>query len=163
MPLRRYAMNCGLLLLPILAWNAALAPRLPAPWTADIFWRNIPPALGIIENTTRIVVLAVPFFMPLELKSRVQWRGLILFGAGLILYAASWLLILVAPGSPWSSSAWISLAPAYTPLIWLSGVALLGQRLFWGSWYRWWMYLIVVAAFIAAHVLHAMLIYARLP
>lgn len=161
--LQRYLWSCGLLLLPIFAWNAALTPYLPGAWAAGNFWRNIPPSLTLVENASRIFVVALPFLMPLDLGSRAQRRALALFGAGLPLYFASWAPILLAPNSLWSTSAWGFLAPAYTPAIWLTPLALIGRRLFWGAWYRWWMYLGPVTVFIAAHVSHAALVYQRLP
>jgi hypothetical protein len=47
----------------------------------------------------------------------------------MIIYFASWLLLIVRPDAAWSRSAAGLLAPAYTPLIWLAGIALVG-----GSW-----------------------------
>jgi hypothetical protein len=41
------------------------------------------------------------------------------------------------------------------------GLALLGQRLYWGRFYRWWMFLVPAVGFVAAHVSHAALVYAR--
>lgn len=108
-----------------------------------------------------MIVLILPFFMPLELASPIQRAGLSVFGAGICLYAASWVAILRAPDSAWAQSPAGFLAPAYTPLVWLVGVSLLGQRLFWGRGYRWWMYLAPVSIFIAAHVGHAALVYWR--
>lgn len=161
--LQRYLRSCGLLLLPVFAWNAALAPYLPGAWAAGSFWRDIPPSLALVENVSRIFVVALPFLMPLDLGSRPQRRALALFGAGLALYFASWTPILLTPDSLWSTSPWGFLAPAYTPMIWLAALALLGRQLFWGAWYRWWMYLVPVTVFIAAHVFHAAIIYQRLP
>jgi hypothetical protein len=61
----------------------------------------------------------------------------------------------------WAGSALGFLAPAYTPVLWFTGLALLGRRLFWGGFYRWWMYLVLSLAFLAAHVTHTFIVYAR--
>ncbi len=159
---KRYLLSCGVLLLPILAWNAAFAPALPGAWSTTEFWREIQPALALAENGSRLIVVALPFLMPLKWNSLGQRLALALFGAGAILYFASWLAILLAPHSHWSTSAWGFLAPAYTPLLWLAGLALLGQRLFWGTWYRWWIYLIPAGVFLASHIGHLALIYVRI-
>jgi hypothetical protein len=52
-------------------------------------------------------------------------------------------------------------APAYTPLLWLLGIALLGRQLFWGKFYRWWMYLALALSFLVTHTSHTALVYAR--
>jgi len=158
---KHYLISCGLLLLPIFAWNAVFASYLPGALSAAEFWRDIPAPLAQAENGFRSIVLALPFLMPLELTSVIQRRGLIVYGVGTGLYGASWLPILLAPDYEWANSPVGFLAPAYTPLVWLVGVALLGQRLYWGRFYRWWMYLIPVGIFMAAHVCHASLVYTR--
>lgn len=159
--LRRYFLSCGLLLLPIFAWNAALTPFLPGAWSASEFWRDIPPALALAENASRIMVATLPFLMPLERGSAFQRQGLAVWAIGVALYLLSWLAILAAPNSRWATSALGFMAPAYTPLVWLAGLAILGQRLFWGRWYRWWIYLIPALVFIAAHVGHAAIVFVR--
>lgn len=158
-----YALNCGLLTLPILLWNAALSSRLQGAWSNDVFWDAIPPGLAMVENASRWVVAAMPFLMRLELRSPAQVRGLIIFHVGVAAYAASWVAIMVAPDSVWSSSLAGFLAPAFTPAIWLFGLAMMGQRLHWGQSYRWWMYLVPSAVFVLAHVTHAALVYSRWP
>lgn len=44
-------------------------------------------------------------------------------------------------------------------MIWLAGLAVLGRRVFFVTFYRWWMYLALSAIFIAAHVAHAVVVY----
>lgn len=159
--LRRYACSCGLLLVPALVWNLAFAGQLPPAFSPELFWRDIPQGLALAENGLRLAVFALPFFMPLQLASPAGRRGLLIYAAGTAIYFASWLALMLSPESGWLRSAWGFLAPACTPLLWFLGIALMGQRLFWGRAYRWWMYLLLVSGFLAAHVLHAALIYAR--
>ena len=159
--MKSYLRNCGLLLQPIFAWNAVFAGYLPWPWSSAETWHDIPTALAYAENAFRLFIFVLPFFMPLELTAVMQQRGLIVYGVGAGLYGASWLAILLAPDSGWSASALGFLAPAYTPLVWLAGLALLGQRLYWGRFYRWWMYLVPAGVFLVAHVGHAVVVYAR--
>jgi hypothetical protein len=70
--------------------------------------------------------------------------------------------LIAAPSSSWSLSAIGFLAPAYTPLVWLLGLALLMQRLHWRSPYRWWFYLTLSACFLATHISHAAIVFMRL-
>jgi hypothetical protein len=157
----RYARSCGLLLLPILVWNAVLVRFLPPLIGGPDFWRDIPAPLAAVENTLRLVVSVLPFLMPLELTSGMQRKGLGLYALGVALYFSGWVALMMAPSSQWARSLPGFFALSCTPLIWLVGLALLGQRLYWGRFYRWWMFLIPVAGFITAHVGHTALVYAR--
>jgi hypothetical protein len=159
---QRYLLSCGLLLLPIFIWNAFFMPYLPAGYSPPEFWRDIPAPLANAENVFRLLISALPFFMPLNLASVMQRHGLIVYCIGIGLYFASWLAVLLAPDSGWATSASGFLAPAYTPLIWLLGLAMLGQRLYWGNFYRWWMYLVPASVSMAAHISHAVLVHSRL-
>lgn len=156
-----YLRSWGLLLLPVFAWNVALTSYLPAPWGTSEFQREIPWLLTTAEQTTRVAVMGLPFLMPMELATRMQRAALWVFGLGTVIYGASWVALIVAPASAWATSPSGALAPAYTPSIWLGALAVLGRRLYWGWFYRWWMYLLAAGAFLAAHVGHAALVFGR--
>lgn len=158
-----YALSCGLLLLPAAVWNIVLGKHLPSAFQPGEFERDIPVPLVFTENSLRIAVFGLPFLMPLDASAPGAVRALFIFGAGTLIYFASWLVLIRLPGSRWSRSAWGFAAPAYTPLLWLLGIALLGDRLFWGTFYRWWMYLVLCLAFLAAHIAHTMRVYFRKP
>ena len=157
----RYGLSCGLLTLPIFFWNVLLAPHLPPALEWEEFWRDIPPFIGYSENVLRLVVVLLPFLMPLELSTVVQRRGLLLFLAGTVVYFSAWLAVIFFPLSAWSSSGAGFLAPAYTPLIWLTGLGLMGRALYWPSPYKPWMYIAVGWCFVAFHVAHACIVYVR--
>jgi hypothetical protein len=102
-----------------------------------------------------------PFLTPLEVATAGQRRGLRLFAVGTLLYVLAWVLLMIAPESPWSTS-WLGfVAPAYTPLVWLTGLGLIGRRLYVPSPYRRWMYVALVCSFVAFHVTHTSIVYAR--
>jgi hypothetical protein len=99
--------------------------------------------------------------MPLEVSARAEQWALLVFALGTLVYFASWLALIAAPSSAWSLSAFGFVAPAYTPTLWLLPLAFLGQRLYWGNLYQWWFYLLPATIFLAAHISHTALIYAR--
>ena len=138
----RYALSCGLLPLPAAAWHIALARHLPPAFQPDQFSHGIPALLAFAENGLRVAVFVLPFLMPPDMGAPTAVRALLVFGAGTLLYFASWLALILRPGSGWSGSALGLAGPAWTPLFWLVGIALLRGRLFWGTFYRWWMYLV---------------------
>lgn len=159
--IRHYALSCGLLLVPASLWNIALTKHLPSAFSLAEFSRGIPVPLVFAENSLRVAVFVLPFFMPLNLAAPTSKRALLIYAGGTLIYFASWLALILFPASSWSTSALGFIAPAYTPLLWLLGIALLGRQLFWGAFYRWWMYLVLVLPFLATHVLHTAMVYAR--
>lgn len=156
-----YFASCGLLLVPAAVWNVAFVDQLPPAYASAQFWRDIPASLAFIENALRMLVFALPFAMPLDLSTPAQRRALLIFVVGTLVYFGSWLAVMALPTSSWSTSMFGFAAPAYTPALWLLGISLLGRRLFWGHTYRWWMYWGLSLAFLAAHVSHTLLVYAR--
>ena len=65
----RYLWSCGLLMLPILAWNLASARYLPPQFDSAVFDREIPPLVSAGENGLRMVVFVLPFLMPLDVAT----------------------------------------------------------------------------------------------
>lgn len=117
--------------------------------------------MAFAENSLRVAVFGLPFFMPLDVSAPTSKRALLVYAIGTLVYFASWLALILFPASSWATSALGFVAPAYTPFIWLLGIALLGRQLFWGAYYRWWMYLVLALAFLATHISHTAMVYAR--
>jgi hypothetical protein len=116
------------LILPILVWNVVCTRFLPPALASTELSRAIPPLVTYGENTLRIVVMTLPFLVPLEVATagngRVNWkrRGLRLFAVGTLLYLLSWIPLMTAPQSEWSTS-WLGFAaPANTRRVWLTGL-----------------------------------------
>ena len=157
----RYVLSCGVLTVPILVWNLALTRFLPPALASHEFSRDIPPLVTYGENALRIAVTVVPFLMPLEVATVGQRRGVLLFVVGTIVYFLSWLPLMIVPQSPWSTS-WLGfVAPAYTPLVWLVGLGLIGRRLYVPLPFRQWVYVGLACGFVAFHVTHTNIVYAR--
>ena len=49
----RYALSCGLLLIPAIAWNLAFTNKLMPASAMSEFWRDIPAPLVFTENVLR--------------------------------------------------------------------------------------------------------------
>jgi hypothetical protein len=128
----------------------------------EFFWKDIPPIIGITENVLRVMVFFLPLLMPLTVETGSQKIGLGIYIAGLVIYFLSWLLQIYYPDSAWSKSAFGFLAPAYTTMIWLVGIGLIGTRLFVKVPYRPTVYILISTAFVVVHTMHAYLVYTRL-
>ena len=136
-------LNALWLILPLLAWNLVLGPHITLEAiTSDA---HSPKWLLIAENIARILVFALPVLIPLQMKDTLCKAGLTVYILGTLVYFASWLPLLLAPGSAWSNSALGLLAPRLTPFLSFLGIALIG-----GSW----PYGTIAAMFIFFHTWH---------
>jgi len=130
MKIRKYLLNCFLLLIPIFLWNIILVDYLPKSYSPDFFWKDIPNWIGYSENILRIIVFIFPLIMIQSLKTRLQKIGFLSYLIGMILYFLSWVTMIVRPESDWSQSLIGFMAPAFTTIIWFVGIGLIGNKAF---------------------------------
>jgi hypothetical protein len=156
-----YLLNCVLLLLPIMAWNLIFASKLPWAYSEEVFSKNIPIFVTNGENFFRLIVFILPVLMPLRIETQSQRFGLWLYIIGTVVYFLSWVAQMCFPQSAWSLSIWGFLAPAYTSLIWLIGIGLIGNILYFSSPYRPWMYIAASIIFLGFHLYHALTVFMR--
>jgi hypothetical protein len=157
-----YLFNCVWLLLPILLWNMVFAGKLPQAFQPEMFETDIPGFIVAGENFFRLVIFILPVLMPLRIVSPAQKVGLGLYLAGTGLYFLAWLALMLFPHSAWSLSAPGFLAPAYTPLIWLIGIGLIGSSLYFASSYQSWTYIALALIFVGFHLSHTALVYLKI-
>lgn len=156
---KKYFLNCFILMLPILLWNILLSSQLPENYQPEVFSRGIPIALMYVENSSRFFLFVIACLMPLNFHTKEQKVGLYVYLSGLLLYFASWIIIICFPKSDWSNSIIGFSAPAYTPIIWIAGIALIGDSFSFSIPYRPWIFITVSAVFLAAHISHAIMVF----
>jgi len=140
LPLRSRLARSGLLpLLPILAWNAALASSLPATFADDA---AVPAVVLAAELVGRLCVFALSAVLVLGLETPWQKRGCAVFVVGSLAYALSWLPPLLDP-----APSWLWLLPYVLPLSWLVGLGLMARS---GG------YLALAVLFVIAHATHGL-------
>jgi hypothetical protein len=143
MKLELRLLNCFLLIIPLLAWNLVLGPRISdVRVTSDA---HSPKRLLLAENGTRTLVFALPLLIPLQVKDIWNKAGLAVCILGTLVYFASWLPLVFAPGAAWSNSPFGLLAPRLTPFLPFLGIALIGHS---------WPYGLVSAVFVFLHTWH---------
>lgn len=157
----RYISTCFLLMLPILAWNLLLTNYLPEPFQSQVFQKDIPSIINYGETIARIGIFVLAFLMPLRVVRPVQRQGLVLYLVGLGLYFLSWLLLIFLPERAWSRNGMGFMAPAYTPVLWLAGIGLMGDSFNFNLPYRRWVFGVVAVVFLVFHNLHTYMIYCR--
>lgn len=160
--MKKYLLNCFLLTLPIMLWNILLTDKLPAVFQPDIFWHNIPTWVAYGENISRTLVFLMACLMPLPVKNLNQKTGFRIYLLGVALYFVSWIMLIEYPNTQWSQSLWGFMAPAYTPLLWLTGIALIGDSFYFKIPYQWYYYMIVAVAFVGFHCWHVGVVWAHL-
>ncbi len=157
----KYLSNCFLLMIPIMLWNIFLTEKLPKPFKPEIFWNDIPPVVKYGENITRTIVFALTLLMPLHLVTKRQKGVLLLYLAGTFVYFLSWLPLIYFPQALWSNRVIGFMSPAYTPLLWLLGIGLLGRSFYFGLPYRRWIFPLVATLFVIFHCIHTYIVYCR--
>lgn len=159
--LKKYLLNCFLLTIPIMIWNIIFTSKLPQYYQPEIFWKDIPAWLKYSENISRILIFILTLLMPLNISTLTQKRGLILYIGGTLIYFASWLVLIYFPNSSWSNNILGFMAPAYTPLLWLTGIGFVGNSFCFNLPYKRWFFILIVIIFLILHNFHTMTIYFR--
>ena len=153
--------NGYLPLTPVLLWNILLVDYLPMELRPEFFNLDIPSFILWGENIFRTLIFMFPLFFVLDVKGEVGGRGLIIYMVGVLIYFMSWGALILWPDSAWSNSVLGFTAPAYTPLIWLAGLAFMTKGYYFNLSYKKWHYLIPMFFFFVFHLSHALYVYFR--
>ena len=147
--------------IPILLWNVLFASKLPPAFGPDSFDENIPRLILIFENLFRSVVFILPLVLRIDIGTQSGRHGLIVYIIGSLLYYLSWLMLMYFPGSMWSTSAIGFAAPAYTPIIWFTGLSMMAGSYYFNFTYSKWHLIVPCCIFSAFHITHTLLAFLR--
>lgn len=157
----KYLMNGIWLPIPSLVLYWALANRLPVQFQADIFTEGIPDIVTYGEGIFRIAIYFTPLFFSIGISTTTQKQGMAWYIIGMTIYFLAWIPLIIAPNSVWSRSVVGFLAPAFTPLIWLIGIAMLGEKFCCSVRYHPIYYIGLSVIFIIFHCTHVTIVYLR--
>lgn len=161
-PARIFLRNGALLIVPPLVISFGLWEALPAAYHPDLFWKDIPQWLGLLENILRILVFGLPGILFFGKREPGQAWGWFLYLGGLAIYLVSYFALIVSPESGWSQSLIGFTAPAWSPLFWLAGLGFVCRRSWLPiPWHRA-IYWSIACLFLSFHVGHAGLVYFKL-
>ncbi|NOT61874.1 MAG: hypothetical protein HOP19_16795 [Acidobacteria bacterium] len=162
LPARVLLRNGALLIIPPMIISFGLWGALPAAYSPDLFWKDIPTWLVLPENIFRLLVFSLPGILYFGKKEMGQSLGWYLYFGGLLFYLASYLAQIVFPASVWSRSAIGFTAPAWSTLFWLAGIGLVCARSWLPiPWHRA-IYLWSAFLFLIFHLGHTGLVYCNL-
>lgn len=151
--------NGALLIIPPMIITFGLWGALPAAYSPDVFWKNIPGWLGLFENIFRVLVFSLPGILYFGEKEKGQPLGWYLYIGGVVVYLASYLVQIVYPNSTWSQSIIGFTAPAWSTLFWFTGIGLVCTRSWLPiAWHRA-IYLSCAFIFLIFHIGHTGLVY----
>jgi hypothetical protein len=159
---REIMSNGFVVIIPILVWNGVLTSKLPTAFSRETFNHGTPYSILIGENLFRFAVFLMPIFLRITISTSIGSAGACVFLLGLALYFLSWLVLIYAPASRWSTSAFGFCAPAYTPVIWLAGISLMADSYYFDAVYIRWHFIVPAACFSLFHTLHTAHAYSRL-
>ena len=117
-----------LFIIPILLFNFIFGPKL-----ADVGYLVNPQDIGLlgtVELVLRIVIFIIPLFLFFDIHDSFFIRNLMIYIFGVILYFICWILIIYFPEAIVTRSWFVQLGPAYFPIIWLTGLALMCRSYF---------------------------------
>jgi hypothetical protein len=142
---------------PPLLFSLSLMSFLPTALTPAQFNRGIPDLLLNVESIGRILVFVMPAFFSIGISTKTQKRGLALYLAGVTIYYLSYGTQNFFPDSAWSNSTIGFAASAYTNILWMIGLSLLGEKFYFTERlrYRPIFYIIPAVVFIIFHTIHA--------
>jgi len=162
LPARMVLRNGALLIVPPMIISMGLWGSLPEAFSPDIFWKDIPQWLRLLENVFRILAFSLPGILCFGKKVKGQSLGWYLYFGGLVVYLASYLVQMVFPTSVWSQSAIGFTAGAWSTLFWLAGIGFVCARSWLPiPWHRS-IYLLTAALFLLLHTGHAWFVYTNL-
>lgn len=159
--IKKYFRNCFILILPVLIWNILLMDHLPKEYQPEVFSKDIPSFLMYGEQVSRIMIFLLAFLMPLYIdrSNKGQRLGFYIYTVGVLLYFASWIMLIYLPNSGWSNSLFGFSAPAITPALWLAGICLIGNSFYFNLPFRRWPFILVSAIFLFFHISHTTWVY----
>ncbi len=149
--------NAFILVIPILVWNGLFYSKLPEPFNTETFDAVVPRLILWGENTSRIILFALTLCIRFNLTTAMGKQGIMVYLLGIIIYFLSWLPLIYAPYSAWSNSSIGFCAPAYTPVLWLIGIALMAESYCFSFTYRRWHFVVWVMLFTLFHIAHTLI------
>lgn len=155
---KKKLLNSGLLIILPNVFNVIFYNSLPEAFSFKVFTNGIPSFILIGENIGRIGIFLLPFLFIFRVKNNM--KALMLYFAGMGLYFCSWFALIYLPDSLWCNSLIGFSAPAYTPIIWLLGIAFLTTECYWKRIkYRPVILITASILFSVFHISHTVLVY----
>ena len=150
----KYINNCFVFFIPILLFNIIFFKKLPSHYL-----KNISHPIINAETITRILTMAFSLIMVINIQNKTGKIGLIIYIIGIIIYFSSYFVEIYFHNTLFGKNIILILAPYWTSVLWLTGIGLIGNRLFLNIPYHFSVYLIISIIFATIHTIHGYLCY----
>ena len=157
----KYVLTTFLLCIPAIGWNLAFGQLLPENYADLWFGNDISWLILIPESILRITLIILAAIMPLFIFTRLQRVGVVLYLIGMFLYFLSWRPLILYPAGDWSTSLIGFTAPVIVQIVWLSGIAMIGNRWFLKYPFSRWYFFSLAMLYSFFRFLHVLMVYLK--
>jgi len=151
-----FSSNCFLLFIPVILLNILFTKYLP-----ECYLKNISHIIVPIEITVRIILMALSTIMIIDVKDKVGKTGILIYITGLIIYFASYFILINCYETVVGENMILQLSGYWTAMIWLIGIGLIGKKLFVKIPYHYALYMILSVLFGIIHTYHGYILLTR--
>lgn len=144
-----YKNNCFWFFIPPLLFNIIIVKYLP-----EYYLKNINHPIIIWENILRFITIAFSAIMAITINNKIGKIGFIVYIIVIIIYFCSYFIVIKFPASSFNNNLIILLAPAWTSVLWLIGIGLIGNKIFVNIPYHFSVYCLLSISFAIIHSIH---------
>jgi hypothetical protein len=139
---------------PLIIFNIVVTKYLPA-----FYLKNIHHPIVMFETIARIITIAFSVIMMMNVNNNIGKLGFVIYIIGVFIYFCSYIVVIKIPAKSFNHNLIILLAPYWTSFLWLAGIGLLGNKLFFNVPYHFIIYVTISFVFAIIHSVHGYLCY----
>jgi hypothetical protein len=152
--INNYKNNCFWFFIPVIIFNIIFTKYLP-----EYYLKNINLPIVTIETIVRIITILFSIIMAIKLDNKIGKIGLAVYIIGILIYFCSYFVVIKLPAISFHNNLILLLAPYWTSVLWLTGIGLLGNKIFLNIPYHYTAYIIISIVFVIIHSIHGYICY----
>jgi len=152
--INNYKNNCFWFFIPVIIFNIVFTKYLP-----EFYLKKTNHPIVTIETIARIITIAFSVIMAIKLDNKIGKAGLIVYIIGVLIYFCSYFIVIKIPVISFHNNFIVLLAPYWTSILWLTGIGLLGNKLFINIPYHYIAYIVISIVFAIIHSIHGYICY----
>ena len=145
----KFYKNCFYFFIPIILFDLIFTNYLPEQYLQTNSF-----TITLIENMLRILLIMLSIVMTVNLKDIKGKTGIGIYIIGLLLYFVSFFILINYADTRLGRNIVVQLSGYWTSIIWLFGIGLVGNKLFFKIPYHYTIYLTLSMLFGIIHTYH---------